>query len=206
MTKDLWLPRGYELADGSMIRSLLFLGEDWQIFDTNGSSNILLVCHELAQKWNDNSFLSGSIFGETKLGAASFKFLSSHKKYSLYPVESGKSPETKVDAIAFSFALKESRKLAFDVSFHDAIYVEQYSRLLPTWTLTSQVDDKVVLGTWITGGVEISIDSFRRLRSLTGWMPAGDLVEIVETAGFIVPADVDLLSKCKPVSQNKANK
>lgn len=44
---------------------------------------------------------------------------------------------------------------------------------------TPHVDDEVVLGTWITGGVVISTESFRRLTSLTGWMPVGDLAEIV---------------------------
>jgi len=206
MTKDLWLPKGYELADGSIMRSLLFSGDDWQILTTNGSSNILLVCPELVQKWNDNGFLSETLFGEIKFGTDSFKTLNSHKKYSLSPVENEKPPDTKVDAVSFSFALKESRKLAIDVSFHDAIYVEQYSRLLPTWTLTPYVDDKMVLGTWLTGGVVISIDSFRRLSCLMGWMPSCDLVEIVETAGFNVPTDVSLLSKRKPVSRSKTDK
>ena len=40
MENDLWLPKGYELPDGSKIRSLLYSGDEWQIFDTNGSNNI----------------------------------------------------------------------------------------------------------------------------------------------------------------------
>ncbi|TKB26487.1 ATP-binding protein [Desulfopila sp. IMCC35006] len=203
MAKDLWLPKGYELTDGSKIRSLLFSGDGWQIFDTNGSDNILLARRDLVEKWSESDFLSASLFGEITFGAASFRSLSSHKKYALAPVESGKSPDSKVDAIAFSFALKESRKLSTDASFHDSIYIEQYSRLLPTWTLTPHVEDEVVLGTWITGGVVVSTESFRRLTTLTGWMPAGDLAEIVKAAGFHVPADAGLLTKRKPASQLK---
>jgi len=201
MAKDLWLPKGYELADGSKIRSLLFSGDDWQIFDTTAMDNILLARPELAQKWNDAGFLSESLLCEITFGTASFRTLSSHKKYSLVPVESGKSPDSKVDAIAFALALKESRKLSEDASFHDAIYIEQYSRLLPTWTLTPLVEDEVVLGTWITGGVIISTKSFRRLTTLTGWMPYGDLAEIVKAAGLYVPADAALLTKHKRRSQ-----
>lgn len=200
MTKDLWLPKGYQLADRSKIRSLLFSGDDWQIFDTNGSDYILLARRDLVEKWSDTDFLNDSLFGEITFGAASFRSLSSHKKYTLAPVESGKSPDSKVDAIAFSFALKESRKLSTDSSFHDSIYVEQYSRLLPTWTLTPHVEDEVVLGTWITGGVVISTDSFRRLTNLAGWMPPGDIAEVIKTAGFQVPADSGLLTKRKPES------
>ncbi len=205
MAKDLWLPKGYELPDGSKIRSLLYSGDAWQIFDSNGSSNILLTRLELAQKWNEYGFLDESLFGDVLFGTEAFRCLSSHKKYSLTPVENGTSPENKVDALAFAFAFKESRRLSADVSFHDAVYVEQYSRLLPSWTLTPHVDDEVVLGTWITGGVAVSTKSFRRLSTLTGWMPAGDLGEIITAAGFTVPPDVGLLARHKPASQSKAD-
>ncbi|MBU5612874.1 ATP-binding protein [Geomonas azotofigens] len=201
MAKDLWLPKGFELSDGSKIRSLLYSGDEWQIFDTNGANNILLVRPELARKWDEFDFLNESLLGDVACGSETFRSLSSHKKYTLTAIENGKSPESKIDALSFAFALKESRKLSEEASFHDALYVEQYSRLLPTWTLTPYVDDEVVLGTYITGGVIISTQSFRRLTNLTGWMPVGDLAEIIKTAGFNVPADADSLAKRKPASQ-----
>jgi cell division protease FtsH len=206
MAKDLlWLPERYELPDGSKIRSLLYSGDEWQIFNTNGSNNILLTRPELVRKWNECGFLNDSLFGDVSFKTESFRVLSSHNKYILTPVENGKSPKSKVDALAFAFAIKESRKLSEDVSFHDAVYVEQYSRLLPAWTPTPHVDDKVVLGTWITSGVVISTESFRRLTNLIGWMPAGDLAEIIKAAGFSVPADAGLLAKCRSASQSKTD-
>lgn len=205
MARDLWLPKGFELPDGSKIRSLLYSGDEWQIFDTNGSNNVLLTRPELVRKWSENEFLDESLFGDVAFGSESYRSLSSHKKYTLTAVENGKSPESMVDALAFAFALKESRKLSEDASFHDAVYVEQYSRLLPAWTLSPHVDDEVVLGTWITGGVVISTESFRRLTKLTGWMPVGDLTEIIKAAGFSVPADAGLLAKRKPSSQSNAD-
>jgi hypothetical protein len=39
MATDLWLPYGFELPDGSKIRSLLYSGDEWQIFDTDDSNN-----------------------------------------------------------------------------------------------------------------------------------------------------------------------
>lgn len=199
MAKDLWLPKGYELPDGLTIRSLLYSGDEWQIFDTDGA-NILLARPELVQKWSESGFLEESLFVDISLGHESFRVFSSRKCYTLAPVESGKSPENKVDGLSFAFALKASRMLSEAVSFHDAIYVEQYSRLLPTWTTTPKVDDEVVLGVWITGGVALSTNSFRRLRNLTGSLSAGDLVEIIKAAGFDVPADAGLLVKHKPAS------
>lgn len=201
MAKDLWLPKGYELADGSKIHSLLFSGEGWQIFEAQGVGNILVALPELAAKWSDAGLIDEALLGNITFGATSYRSLSSPTKYVLAPVESGNSPVSKVDAIAFAFALQASRKISNDVSFHDAIYVEQYSRLLPTWTLTPHVDDEVVLGTWITGGVAISSASFRRLRSLVGWMSPPDLAEVVAAAGFHVPADVGQLAKSKAKPQ-----
>lgn len=180
-----------------------FSGEDWQIFDTNGSGNILLSRPELAQKWFDAGFLDESLLGEITFGATSFRYLNSHNKYALAPVGRGKSPKNKVDAIAFSLAIKESRKVSADVSFHDAVYVEQYSRLLPTWTLTPRVEDEMVLGTWLAGGVAVSTESFRWLTTLTGWMPPGDLAEIINAAGFHVPVGHIHLTKPKPKSRTQ---
>lgn len=205
MAKDLWLPKGFELADGSKIRSLLGFGDEWQIFDTNGSNNILLVHSELADKWDEFGFLEKPLLTDVLFGSNSYRSLCCPKKYTLESVENGKSPASKIDALAFSFALKESRILCEDVSFHDAVYVEQYSKLLPTWSLTPHVEDEMVLGTWITGGVAISSTSFRRLTSLTGWMSVNDLVEVVKAAGFSVPLDAGLFAKHKPELQTKSD-
>jgi len=190
MDKDLWLPNGYELTDGSKIRSILFSGEEWQIYSTQGAGDVMVVRPELAQKWCEVGFLDASLFGNISFGSASFQNLSSQKKYILAPVEGGKSPDSKVDAIAFAISMKESRKISESVSFHDSIYAEQYSRLLPTWTLTPHVEDEVVLGTWITGGVVISTDSFRRLGILMSWVSPSDLAEIIMEAGCHVTADI----------------
>ena len=69
MAKDLWLPRGFEFPDGSKIRSLLCSGEDWQVFDTNGSNNILLARPELALKWDEFGFLDESLFRDVVFGS-----------------------------------------------------------------------------------------------------------------------------------------
>lgn len=201
MATDVWLPRGHELVNGSKMRSLLYSGDAWQIFDTDGPYSTLLVLPELAQKWIDAHIFEYSLLGELQFGALNYRTLSCVKRFTMTPVENADSPASKVDAIAFALALKESRKICPEASFHDAIYVEQYSRLLPAWTLTSCVDDATVLGTWITGGVLISTNSFRRLTSLAGWMSAGDLAEIVAAAGLPVPADAGVFTKSRAASQ-----
>ena len=203
MTHDVWLPKGYLLPDGTRIRSLLYSGDNWQIFETDGLNNILLVRPELAESWDANGFLDAAVFNSISFGRDAFWSLRCPKKYILAPVARGKSPESIVDALAFGLALKESRKQLDSVSFHDAIYVEQYAKLLPTWTLTPAVDDEVVLGTWLTGGVIIPTTSFRRLAHLVGWMPPRELAQIVNAAGLSTPADAGLLGRHKATSKTQ---
>jgi len=203
MLKDVWLPKGYKLADNASIQALLFAGNDWQIFATSGMDTILLARCELARRWCDAGFLEPSLLGELVFGAESFCTLASLKKFFLLPVEKSKSPDSKVDAIAFALALQESRKIAAITSLHDAIYVEQYSRLLPTWSVTPQIDDALLLGTWLSGGVAVSTNSFRRLHHLTGWMPAEDLMEVINAAGLHVAAGSAFLAKRKPAHNEK---
>ncbi len=199
--KDLWLPRGFELPDGSKIRSLLYSGNGWQIFETSSSNNILLARLELARRWEQLGYLDHSQFEDVVFGNESFRTLMSHKKYTLAAVEKSNSLKSKVDALAFVYTLKASRILSENASFHDAIYVEQYSRLLPVWTLTPRVKDEIVLGTWLTGGVVISTESFRRLACLTGWMSTGDLIEVIKAAGFSVSADSSLLAEPESLAE-----
>lgn len=197
MPKDVWLPKGYELADGSRIGPLRYSGDSWQIYATDVAANVLLARDELAARWCEIGLLEESLLSEVSFGAMSFRSLTSHERYSLAPVDDGRSHYSKADAIAFSLALKESRELSTDVSFHDAIFLEQYSRLLPTWTLTPHVEDEVVLGTWLAGGVVVPTGSFRRLAQLTGWMPPGDLAEIIRAAGLHVSSNATFLSRSK---------
>ena len=195
MSKKKWLPKGFTLPDESSIKKLLWSGADWQIYDTDGSKNLLVVTDKLLEKWNQLGLLADSIFQNITSDTGSYKALASSKKNLLYPVDQCNEYENKVDALAFSIALRESRKITEEVSFHDAIYVEQYSRLLPTWSLTEKRDDAHVLGTWLAGGVNISTDSFRRLSKLVGWLPKEDLAEVIDMSGLPVSAGAGVLVK-----------
>ena len=123
MPRDLWLPKGYKLSDGSEIKSTLFSGRDWQVFRIRNGDNILVARLELAQQWYMEGFLTESLFGNITFGTALYKTLRTNGDYALMPVENGLSPSTKTDAISFSLSLRESRKVSKDASFHDAIYV-----------------------------------------------------------------------------------
>ena len=198
MGKDAWLPRSHKLPDGSRVNSLLFTGGDWQIFDRKPGGTLLVARPTLAQRWCEVGLLDDGLLGTLSFGSASYRTLYSDGSHALVPLESDHSPSNKVDAMAFSIALKESRRLCNDGSFHDALYVEQYSRVLPTWTVTPAVADDVVLGTWLTGGVVVSTHSFRRLCTLAGWMPAADLAQVILSAGLCPTGEANVLAKSLP--------
>lgn len=203
MAKDLWLPKGFELPDRSRIKALLHSGDEWQIVATDGSNNVLMGRPELVTRWTDSHLLEDGVLWSVSHGKDTYRGLSCNQRYALVPVDYGTLPACKVDALAFAYALNESRKISEETSFHDALYVEQYSRLLPTWTLTAHMPDEVVMGTWLTGGVVISTESFRRLTKLTGRIPVQDLVEIIGAAGLSVPSDACLLANRKTASHNR---
>ncbi|MTJ92900.1 MAG: ATP-binding protein [Desulfovibrio sp.] len=203
MQCNMWLPKGYELPHGSRTCALLHFSEDWQIVDTSGVDNMLISRPQIVRRWNQIGFLAESLFTEIVYEGQTLQYMLSNKKYRLAPVVNDNPPGSKVDALAFALALKASRELSTDISLHDAIYVEQYSRLLPTWTPTPPIEDDVILGTWLTGGVAISTCSFRRLVSLTSRISAGDVLDVIKTAGFSAPTDANILTLRKPVPQTR---
>lgn len=68
MKKDLWLPKGFQLSDGSAITTVLFSGEDWQIYETDGTNNVLLVKPCLQQKWVKLRLLEDALFANVDFG------------------------------------------------------------------------------------------------------------------------------------------
>ena len=51
MTDNAWLPRKYDVGDGAKIRLLTFSGDNWQIYDTDASRNVLIVNEALMSLW-----------------------------------------------------------------------------------------------------------------------------------------------------------
>jgi len=186
MAVDAWLPIGFKTPDGEQARVALFEGPDWQIYSAAGGGRILVAKSSLAKKWVesgilDEQFINGFNFGEDQLVE-----LSSGIDHQLAPVSSFESPQNAGQAIAFAESFKATRDVDQSSSLHDAIYVERFSRLLPTFSLSPPIEDDVVFGAWLTGGVPVSIKAFRRVRSLTTWMSAPILADIINRSGFAV--------------------
>lgn len=198
--KDQWFPIGHKLVDDKICKKLLYQGEFWQIYQLNDQSYSLIVKYELLNKWSYVGLIDTNVFSEVKYSSSSYLSLISDNRYTLAPVPDCAMPETKADIQSFASALKGSRSIEKDASYHDAIYVEKYSRLLPVWSLTESVNDDVVIGSWITGGVKISVSSFRRFKSLTPWLDKSDLQDIIRYAELPI-----LQNNYEEIKQTKSN-
>lgn len=186
MALDAWLPVGFSTPDGERTRLALHEGMDWQIYEAQGGGRILITKQLLAARWIESGLLDASQICSFEFGGEKYCEFSSGIDYVLAPVIESNSPEGKNEALSFAESLKETRDIDATSSVHDAIYVERLSRLLPTYSLSSRVSDDVVFGTWLTGGVPVSVQSFRRLRTLTNWLGASHLRDVVVRGGFEV--------------------
>lgn len=186
MALDSWMPVGFATPDGEKVRLAVQEGQDWQIYEAQSGKRILVAKESLASRWVDSGLVDASQFRAFQFGGENYFEYSSGKEYVISLLAECKSPQNKTDSLSFASSLKGTRELDSESSLHDAIYVERLSRLLPTFSLSPAVSDDIVFGSWLTGGVPVSVDSFRRLRTFMGWLSATHLQEVVVTGGFQV--------------------
>lgn len=196
MTRDMWLPIGYTLINGLYSRALLYSGSDWQIYQTDRGTQALVVKPDLGLKWVKIGLVDKDLLHSLTFGTEEFYVLAFDNKSTIIPVIEAIPPNNKADAIAFAVSIAETRKIDKEDPLHDAIFIENISRLLPTWSLSNRVPDDIMFGTWLTGGVGISVLSLRRLNMLLGWLNPTDILDIVNAAGFNIPrGDIERLRR-----------
>ena len=143
---DPWLPKDYKIAKDVEIRNLIFANDTWQIYKTNNNKNLLVSRQPLVDKWVDQGLLNPEVFFQCDFGGDNFSCLLSSERFLLAPLTYKFFEVDKVSALAFAKSLKETRNILKDVPLDDAIYVEQYARLLPVAELSGgHVDDSLLL-------------------------------------------------------------
>lgn len=189
MADERWFPAKHVMPAGPKLGALLHCGSDWQIYRLDKENSILIVETRLADLWVDSNLLPDAVLDSLSFGRRDYRTVLSGRGRRLEPVAASASPDTKADGLSFALSLRETRKINTEVPLQDAIYVERYSRLLPTWTVSQTCSDEEILGGWLTGGVSIPATSFRRLSSLLGWLDKQDVAELVQAAGFSSPQE-----------------
>lgn len=179
-----WLPVGFLLPDGETTKSLLQSGDRWQIYSNQNKGKSLVVDTSLLDEWVCNTLVKRNEFTHFNFLGKNLDVFSTDAKNRLVHVQSDKSPGNKAEAISFAKALKETRLLSNTLSLGDALYIEKLNRLLPTDQLAPSVPDAMVLGSWLSGGVPVSADSQRRLRTFMSWLGERNLKEVLSEAGL----------------------
>ncbi|HHA2688432.1 TPA: ATP-binding protein [Stenotrophomonas maltophilia] len=187
MAIDPWLPRGFSPKAGTVLQRCLLAEDRWQIYDTSNNGRVLVSEAGLAGQWLEDGLLTGAEQDDFAYGSQRYVLVLGGRGYRLEPVDDAETPDDFTDCQAFVAAVAETRKLLPDAGLHDAIYVERLSRLLPCYTPAPKTDDATLVGFWITGGVNVSILSTRRMRSLAPWLKARQLNQLAVALNLVEP-------------------
>lgn len=190
MILDPWLPVKFEILPKVQTGRLLFAGISYQIVQTNGlSSKALIVWPQVAEGWIAAGLIERSALTPIHFGDEQWLALATDDHY-LLPLEAMPKPSGKTEARGFAQALQRTRALAPELDLGSSIYVESLRRFLPVQENKARVADEVILGRYLTGGVEVSCYARDRLARLAPWVPAADLRDICMEAGLPAPPDV----------------
>ncbi|MDH5561453.1 MAG: ATP-binding protein, partial [Deltaproteobacteria bacterium] len=72
MIFEKWLPVGFDLPDGSKIKSLLSAKGNWQLFTTSGPNKLLVAENKLAKKWIELGLIEDSVLWKISIGKKQF--------------------------------------------------------------------------------------------------------------------------------------
>ena len=180
-----WLPRGFSLSDDKRIKKVISSSENWQIYSTNQDTYVLVVTTTLYETWLKDYSLPDGIFHEIESNEK-YQVFCSKGDYLISSLENGPFPDSFGQVEAFSIAFNTTVKLFPDVDLKDAVYIEEYSLILPG-TQTEEASAKdYVYGKWLTGGINISANSFERISKIMSWIPPIVLCKSFRIAGFDV--------------------
>lgn len=165
------------------IKKMISASEDWQIYSTNQDSYVLAATHSIYKAWIDKYSLPEGIFCDVN----NCKVFHSSGNYLISSLDKGPYPENNGQVEAFSIAFNTAVRLFPEADLLDAVYIEEYSLILPGAQGEVITAKECVYGKWLTGGVNISANSFQRIAKFMSWMPAASLNRSFELAGFGVP-------------------
>lgn len=189
------LPRGYSLPHGKRIKKLIAQGENWEIYSTNFDSWVLAVTTDLYAQWIRTGILPDGLF-QTENPDNCCCIFSGSENYLISSMEGGPFPRSIGQVNAFSATFRMVCEKYPDMDFHNAIYIEEYSLLLPVSRSESEWDRGLTYGKWLCAGVDISIESFDHVCRIMSWMPDFLLKESAIEAGFQIQESVtDTLEK-----------
>ena len=202
-----WLPRGYAVSEGIRIKRMISASKGWQIYSTNQDSYVLVEKESIYEQWVLKYSLPEGIFFKVS-STDKYRIFCSSGDYLISSLDKGPFPENNGQIEAFSIAYNTTLKLYPKIDLHDAVYIEEFSLILPGSQEVDSAHNDYVYGKWLTGGVNISANSFERISQLMSWISPADLNKSFKLAGFhindCIEADNESVKNHHPVNE-KAN-
>lgn len=176
-----FLSRGYEIYPECKIKKVIASDPEWEIYETNIGTYVLAVTPSLKTVW-ETKFTATTSMLLPDASKSYYVYISS-PNYLIASLQQGPYPSAAMQIEAFAHAFKSLSMQRYYNEISDAIYLEEYSLLLPI-SSASSVDSSVLFGKWITGGVSIPITDTERICEFLSWMPVNALCQDIEIAGF----------------------
>lgn len=178
-----FLPRGYCFSEKNKLKRIVAEGDKWQIFLTNLDSYALVVMPDLYDCWINRYSLPTGLFFQTE--DEKYFYLVSSSDYIIASIAQGPFPDNNGQVQAFSLAFKTALDISPEMDLHDAVYIEEYSLILPVVFDDAYNDNGIPYGKWLTGGINISIESIGRISKIMSWLPPKAIVHAANAAGFV---------------------
>ena len=174
--------------DNSHYIDELDCGDNWSLVTTNGENNFLIAKSQLVEFWTKKTkLLPYDLFIQQQIGDTELFLLASRKPFVIGEVGSFYQYNP-IDALAFACAMKASREILVDIQFSQAIYIEQYCRILPIGEIIYDsekvlISDGYILGKYLSRE-EILVNNFSKIKTNTPKISENEWRKICNTAGI----------------------
>ena len=183
MNVNQWIADGAVLPDGEIISNLYLRGRDWQIYRTGAGGYALAADAVLYRNWVVHDLLEDGIFlayecSGRRYGTDLDDQETDYRKVFVLSVPAGELisslaygpyPKSIQQVRRFAQALRSAHTRT-DVSCSDGIYISRLSVVLPSFLETEEVPDDLLLGRWISGGMNIRLTDTIRMNKYAAWL------------------------------------
>ena len=166
------------------MRRRLAAGANWQIYDCGPNNRVLACTLDLAEKWAGLGLVNLEMFVAALADEGQILLIEGGHGYRVEQIDLPDSIGDASDAEAFAAALMATVGIFPELYSGNAIYFERISRVLPTQSVGERISPDRVLGTWVTGGVDVSIFSTRRIATLAPWLDGDDISRLQHSVGL----------------------
>lgn len=195
---DGWLERGLEVSAGCRIRNLYASGDKWQLYSTNNSSYVLAATPEMINTWTTKYELPQGLF--FSIDSSDFLIYVEDEQYCLASLKYGPYSVDPEAVETLFLAYNRLMKHHPGTSCEEALFIERYSLILPTCN-TSNTPNDVILGTWVSHGVGISLKD-ENISQFTPWLVGYKLpsINLEETTSFSEKEDSNVGASNKTIT------